>query len=171
MFCPNCGEHLKDQKDPSGKINPLIYEAQVDSSKINVESINKANESEEFLGVCPYCGSPIHNHLDENDVKSLNQVAHSKVHSATNKFNSGMCGIVIGTILLLIALIFFLLSFSSRDNYKFRPDTEPFFVFCGLSILSIVSYVYGIILLVKSRKLKKRYSSLIKEITNKTFVQ
>lgn len=171
MYCPNCGEHLKDQKNSSGKVTPLVFDAEVQEDKVSKEVIDEVSTHEDVLGACPYCGHALHEHLNDEDIKSLNQVAHSKVHYATNKFNSGMCGIVIGTILLLIALIFFILSFSSRDNYKFRTDTEPFFVFCALSALSVISYTYGIILLVKSIALKKRYSSLIKEITNKTFVQ
>lgn len=133
--------------------------------------VNFTKDSDEYYGLCPHCGKPISEHLSEKDVKKLNQIAHSKYNLATNEFNTGMCGVVIGTLLLLIALVFFILCFDVKNNYNFRTTGEPFIVFTALSILSSISYAVGIVFLVKALTKKKRYAAVIKDIQNKTFVQ
>lgn len=176
MFCPNCGEFIKEDVDlTTGKKEVKVSSVTVDNETINELKLDSAellssNEKENVIGLCPYCGKPISEHLDKEEIKKLNQIAHSKVHYARNKFNSGMCGIVIGTLLLLIAAIFLILCFSPQRNGEFGIG-EPFYVFVALSILSLVSYVLGVIYLIIAHKYKSRYSRVISEIQNDTFVQ
>ena len=167
MFCPKCGAILKDS----------VYETEVDLSTVKnidestADTISENQTNDNIHGFCPECGYGIPHHLDEGELKKLNQVAHAKFHSARNKWNTGMCGIVGGSILLAIALIFFVLCFKVAENYRFSTEGEPFIVFCALSAISAFLLVFGAVYVAISSKQKKVYSSLIKSISNKTFIQ
>ena len=168
MFCPKCGSKLKE----------TVYEANLTVDEVvNLEETSEANEvvnkmnDADVYGLCPHCGYAIPNHLDDGELKKLNQVAHAKFHSARNKWNTGMCALVAGGILFAIAAIFFVLCFKVAENYRFSTEGEPFIVFCALSAISAFLLIFGAIYVIISSKQKKVYSSLIKSISNKTFIQ
>ena len=167
MFCPKCGAILKDS----------VYETEVDLSTVkNIDestagTISENQTNENIHGFCPECGYGIPHHLDEGELKKLNQVAHAKFHSARNKWNTGMCGIVGGSILLAIALIFFVLCFKVAENYRFSTEGEPFIVFVALSAISVGLFIFGAIYVAIANNNKKIYSNVIKDISNKTFIQ
>ena len=169
MFCPKCG----------AKLNETVFETQVDldntknleDSNSSVEEMVEKSNSDEYIGICAHCGYAIPNHLDEGELKKLNQVAHAKLHSARNKWNTGMCGLVAGAILFAIAAIFFVLCFKVAENYRFSTEGEPFIVFCALSAISVGLFIFGSIYVAIANVNKKRYSNLIKDISNKTFIQ
>jgi hypothetical protein len=165
MFCPNCGSVLKND----------VHEATIYLNENNESEIIEINEKFEnnpdCLGVCPICGEPIPYHLNDADLKKLNQVAHAKFHSERNRWNTGMCGLVGGSILLAIALIFFVLCFKVAENFRFSTSGEPFIVFVALSAISLFCFVFGSIYVAIANKRKKLYSTLIKKIQNKTFIQ
>lgn len=169
MFCPNCGAKLNDSVREVEVTEKDL--AQLNKNEVSVSELEEANQKEDVYGICPHCGYAIPNHLNENEMKKLNQIAHNKFHSARNKWNTGMCGIVAGAILFAIAAIFFVLCFKVAENYRFSTEGEPFIVFCALSAISAFLLIFGAIYVIISSKQKKVYSSLIKSISNKTFIQ
>lgn len=197
MFCPNCGAKLPEfVYDSEVKIDKKVadsydsfkdYSEVVDANKAKrkfreffVSNLYEANhieqpthtrKDEDIHGICAHCGNPIPKHLGENDVKKLNQVAHNKFHSARNSWNTGMCGLVGGAILLAIAAIFFILCFKVAENYRFSTQGEPFIVFVALTVISVLCFAFGGITVGLANRNKKIYSKLIKNIQNRTFVQ
>ena len=169
MFCPKCGVKLK------GDVHEIqLNEAEVSTVNSKLEehgtSVNTSN-NDDFYGICPHCGYSIPHHLNEDELKKLNQVAHAKFHSARNKWNTGMCGIVAGAILFLIAAIFFVLCFKVAENYRFSTEGEPFIVFVALSAISVALFAFGGVFVSTAVASKRLYASLIKKISNKTFIQ
>lgn len=169
MFCPNCGSKLKNE------INEIEVTQEVatnlESNEVSIDNLVESASKEDVIGVCPHCGYAIPKHLNETEVKKLNQIAHNKFHSARNKWNTGMCGIVGGAILFAIAAIFFILCFKVAENYRFSTEGEPFIVFVALSALSVFLFVFGGVYIGIANKNKKIYSNVIKDIGNKTFIQ
>ena len=169
MFCPNCGSKLKNE------INEIEVTQEVAtnlvSNEVSIDNLVESASKEDVIGVCPHCGYAIPKHLNETEVKKLNQIAHNKFHSARNKWNTGMCGIVGGAILFAIAAIFFILCFKVAENYRFSTEGEPFIVFVALSALSVFLFVFGGVYIGIANKNKKIYSNVIKDIGNKTFIQ
>lgn len=176
MFCPNCGAKLKNQIYVKDVLltNGTEELQETISNNPNVEANGDNIETgarDEVIGLCPHCAQPITRHLDEVQIKKLNQVSHAKFHSARNQWNTGMCGLVGGAILLAIALIFFVLCFKVADNFAFSTQGEPFIVFVALSAISLACFVFGSIFVGIANYRKKVYSNLIKNIQNRTFVQ
>ena len=169
MFCPNCGSKLKDQVNEVEVTEELSHN--LESNEVSVDALVESSNEDGVIGICPHCGYAIPNHLDENNIKKLNQIAHNKFHSARNKWNTGMCGIVGGAILFAIAAIFFVLCFKVAENYRFSTEGEPFIVFVALTALSVFLFVFGGIYIAIANKNKKIYSNIIKDIGNKTFIQ
>jgi hypothetical protein len=169
MFCPKCGSKLKDTVYVS-EVN-LETTKNLEETGATTEELVEKSSNEDVYGLCPHCGYAIPNHLGEDDLKKLNQVAHAKYHSARNKWNTGMCGIVAGGILFAIAAIFFVLCFKVAENYRFSTEGEPFIVFVALASISVCLFVFGAIYVATSNANKKTYSTLIKDISNKTFIQ
>ena len=168
MFCPKCGSKLKE----------TVYETDLTVDEVkNLEETSEANEvvdkmnDADVYGLCPHCGYAIPNHLDDGELKKLNQVAHAKFHSARNKWNTGMCALVAGGILFAIAAIFFVLCFKVAENYRFSTEGEPFIVFVALSAISVGLFTFGGIFVATALASKRLYASLIKKISNKTFIQ
>ena len=168
MFCPKCGSKLKE----------TVYETDLTVEEVqNLEETSEASAVEEKMqnadvyGLCPHCGYAIPNHLDEGELKKLNQVAHAKFHSARNKWNTGMCALVAGGILFAIAAIFFVLCFKVAENYRFSTEGEPFIVFVALSAISVALFAFGGVFVSTAVASKRLYASLIKKISNKTFIQ
>lgn len=168
MFCPKCGSKLKE----------TVYETDLTVEEVQyLEETSEASAVEEKMqnadvyGLCPHCGYAIPNHLDEGELKKLNQVAHAKFHSARNKWNTGMCALVAGGILFAIAAIFFVLCFKVAENYRFSIEGEPFIVFVALSAISVALFAFGGVFVSTAVASKRLYASLIKKISNKTFIQ
>ena len=168
MFCPKCGSKLKE----------TVYETDLTVEEVQyLEETSEASAVEEKMqnadvhGLCPHCGYAIPNHLDEGELKKLNQVAHAKFHSARNKWNTGMCALVAGGILFAIAAIFFVLCFKVAENYRFSTEGEPFIVFVALSAISVALFAFGGVFVSTAVASKRLYASLIKKISNKTFIQ
>ena len=109
MFCPNCGSKLKNEINEIEVTQEVA--ANLESNEVSIDNLVESASKEDVIGVCPHCGYAIPTHLNETEVKKLNQIAHNKFHSARNKWNTGMCGIVGGAILFAIAAIFFILCF------------------------------------------------------------
>ena len=104
-------------------------------------------------------------------MKSLNQVAHSKIHKARYDINAGLCGLVIGLILIVIGLLFFVLCFDINNNRQLDVNRTEFYVFCVLFGVGVVLLTYGVIRFIIGLKDKRTYTSLVRHLQNETFVQ
>lgn len=160
MFCSNCGKEVKRLKKIQEDKIVSKTQQQLDSNK----QIMMAYQ-------CPTCGKIIHENLNEAELKSLNQVAHSRVHKARYNINSGLCSIVIGLILAVIGFLFLALSFDLQNNKQLDPTRVEFYVCCTLLGVATVLLTFGIITLVFGLKNKKTYQELINNIQHQTFVQ
>lgn len=156
MYCSNCGYHLKEK--------------QIEKAKDSNDGKNK-NISTKDVYVCPRCNKIIKEDLNEEEVKSLARASHSEIHKARNKLNMGKSLLVIGGILVIISLLFFLLSFKSNNYGRFEPNCTEFYTFCGLATLGVVSLTYGIISFVEGLKKKREFEGILKDIQNEVFYQ
>ena len=82
-----------------------------------------------------------------------------------------MCALVAGGIWFAIAAIFFVLCFKVAENYRFSTEGEPFIVFVALSAISVALFAFGGVFVSTAVASKRLYASLIKKISNKTFIQ
>lgn len=70
--------------------------------------------------ICKHCGKElIERELTHDETRTFNQSLHTRLTKTRDNFNAGMVGIVLGSTLLIIGLIFFVLSFKTPDD----PDT------------------------------------------------
>lgn len=168
MFCPKCGSKLKETVFET---DLTVEEVQYLEETSEASAVEEKMQNADVYGLCPHCGYAIPNHLDEGELKKLNQVAHAKFHSARNKWNTGMCALVAGGILFAIAAIFFVLCFKVAENYRFSTEGEPFIVFVALSAISVALFAFGGVFVSTAVASKRLYASLIKKISNKTFIQ
>ena len=81
--------------------------------------INCGKESKTNKGVCSHCGAPLieTEKLTYEQTRSLNQKLHDRHTKSKDEFNAGMVGVVLGSTLLIIGILFFALSFKvARDD-------------------------------------------------------
>lgn len=154
MYCSHCGYHLSEEK---------IDKQLVLSSE--------RSSSTKMVYVCPRCGKIIKEDLSQEEVKDLSRAAHAEIHRARNLRNSGMCFLVISAILLVIAFMFYLMSFKANQGGKLVTDSTEFIVFLVILVLGLCALGYSIFNLVRGYKKNKRYSSVLKDIQNGVFVQ
>lgn len=159
MFCTNCGNEIKE------------HEIQKEKQKALKDPNFDSNKQVEIVFKCPTCGELIHSNLSKEEMKSLNQVAHSKIHKARYDINAGLCGLVIGLILIVIGLLFFVLCFDIQNNRELDINRTEFYVFCFLTGIGAILLTYGIIRFIIGLKDKRTYSLLVKHLQNETFVQ
>lgn len=156
MYCSNCGYHLKEKE--------------IEKAKDSYNGKNKDISSKDVY-VCPRCNKIIKDDLDVEEVKSLARASHSEIHKARNKLNTGKSLLVIGGILVIISLLFFLLSFKSNNYGRFEPNCTEFYTFCGLVTIGVASLTYGTISFVNGLKKKREYEGVLKDIQNEVFYQ
>lgn len=159
MFCTNCGKEIKER------------EVKKEKQKVVKDSNFDSNKQVEIVFKCPTCGELIHSNLSKEEMKSLNQVAHSKIHKARYDVNAGLCGLVIGLILIVIGLLFFVLCFDINNNRQLDVNRTEFYVFCVLFSVGAVLLTYGVIRFIIGLKDKRTYTSLVRHLQNETFVQ
>ncbi len=157
MYCTHCAKHIDESK----------IEAKHPSYSPEVEIASDAK----LAYVCPRCGHLIHEDLDESEVKSLSQAAHAQIQRARNYFASGMGSLSIGTIALILSILFLFLAKKPSNQYQLVTSCAEFYVFVVLLILSVILLVGGSILLALGIIRGKRNTSLLKDINNRTFVQ
>lgn len=129
------------------------------------------NEKKMIKGVCSECGTTIETELSDEKKKLLTQAAHGRLHKAGDFFNLGMSGIVLGGIALIIALLFYSLSFKAAAGGVLVTTCTEFYVFCALGSLGVIGLIFGIVVVSIALYRKNLYKHLIKDIQNKTFVQ
>ncbi len=160
MYCSHCGKNLNIDKIES-KANSLgLYgEDQVVDLETDIQYI------------CPRCGYLVHHHLDEADIKSLSAASHAEIQRGRNFFSSGMCLNVIGVIVLILAILFFVLAHKPANNHQLVMSSPEFYVSIIMFVASGVMLVLGIIFTTLGLLKKSRYSQLLKDIQNEVFFQ
>ncbi len=157
MFCYHCGYKLDEEK--------------VEKKQSTYEKVEGLDVDTEINYVCPRCGHLIHANASEEDVKSLARACHAELQRGRNDFSKGMSNTSIGFILLVISIIFLLLSRKADNQFKVTVSSPEFWVFLVLAIISVILLTLGVVFTVLGLKRKTTYTSLLKDINTKTFVQ
>lgn len=156
MYCSKCAYELSEEE----------------IKKIEAKAVKSGATNEgEKVYVCPRCGQIIRHGLDNADLKSLSQAAHSEVHRAHNFKNSGMCSLSIGGILLIISIIFLVIAFKPANNHQLDTSAIEFYVFIILFAIAAACILFAAYSLTRGITKMKKYNKLIKDIQNQTFVQ
>ena len=164
MYCCHCGkkfdEHAIEKKQSSYAIKDEKGElVEIDSDA-------------QVKYVCPQCGHLTHENLSPEEMKSLSQAAHSQLQRGANSFAMGMAFNLIGIIIGILAFSFLLLSFQSGEGGKtLNTEKSTFFVFVAMAVIAVILLVFGIYNTVVGISKKRTYTSLLKDLNNKTFVQ
>ena len=164
MYCCHCGkkfdEHAIEKKQSSYVLKDEKGELVEIDSDAKVEY------------VCPQCGHLTHNDLTPAEMKSLSQAAHSQLQRGANSFARGMALNLIGLIIGILALSFLLLSYQNQKGGKvLNPSKSTFLVFVVMAVIGLTLLVFGIISTTIGVNKRLRYSKLLKDLNNKTFVQ
>ena len=164
MYCSHCGKKFDEValekkqssyviKDDNGELVQIDSDARVEY-------------------VCPQCGHLAHNNLNEEEYKSLSRAAHSQLQRGANSFARGMALTLIGVIIAILALSFFLLSFQSTGGGKVLDTTKStFLVFVVMGVVAVILLGFGIYNTIVGINKKTMYTKLLKDLNNKTFVQ
>jgi len=157
MYCYHCGKKIDEHK----------IEKKQSSYSLDVE----IKEDTEVSYICPRCGHLIHPGYSEGDIKELSRASHTLIQRANNSFAVGMCLNALGAILLIIAFLFYLLAKKPSKGFVLQVNCAEFYVFVVLLVFSVILLVFGVVKTVIGIRNKKHYSSLLKDLNNKTFVQ
>jgi len=157
MYCYHCGQKIDETK--------------VKSNQAEITDVQELNEKTSLSYICPRCGHLIHPNSSETDLKSLSAAAHAEMQRGRNSFASGMGYSLIGTICLVIAIIFFRLAHKPGLNYALQTESAEFIVSMILFVVCTILIVLGIILVTKGIVKQKSYKTLLDAIQNGTFYQ
>ena len=157
MYCYHCGYKIGETKIEAKESTHAKFEGVDSEAAINY--------------VCPRCGHLIHDNAQPEDVKSLARACHAELQRGRNDFARGMSNISIGVILLVTSIVFLLLSRKADNQFRVTISSPEFWVFLVLSIISVILLILGIVFTVFGLKRKVTFTSLLKDINNKTFVQ
>lgn len=164
MYCYHCGKKFDERalekkqssyvvKDENGELQEIDSDAQVQY-------------------VCPRCGHLTHYDLDQGEIKSLSQAAHSQLQRAANSFARGMALVLIGVIIAILAVSFLLLSFQTSGGARvLNTGKSTFYIFVVMAVVAIILLVPGVVSTVVGVKNKSHYTNLLKDLNNKTFIQ
>ena len=76
----------------------------------------------------PRCGHLIHQHVTEQELKTLSAASHAEIQRGRNFFASGMSLNLIGAIILVLAIIFLVLAHKPANNFALVTTCPEFFV-------------------------------------------
>ena len=157
MYCYHCGYDLDEKK--------------VEQKQSTYKKIEGLDMDTTINYVCPRCGHLVHDNASPEDVKSLARACHAELQRGRNDFARGMSNVSIGIILFITSIVFLLLSRKADNQFKITVSSPEFWVFLVLFIISVILLILGVIFTVLGLKRKVTYTSLLKDINNKTFVQ
>ena len=164
MYCFHCGKYF-DEKKIEAKQSSLVIKDENGELK-EIDSDAKVEY------VCPQCGHLTHMDGTPEDYKSLSRAAHSQLQRGANSFARGMAFNLIGVIIGILALSFLLLSFQNSQGARVLNTTKStFLVFVVMAIVAVILLVLGIQSTIVGVIKKSRYTKLLKDLNNKTFVQ
>ena len=159
LYCYHCGFELDEDK----------LEEQ---NSTRQQFSEKADSTADIQYVCPRCGRLIHRGHTEEEVKSLSRSCHAELQRGRNDFARGMSNLALFAITFITAMIFLLLSNKTTgEGRAISMSCAEFWVFLGLSIVSVVLVIIGVYRTLLGLKRKRIYTRLLKDINDKTFVQ
>lgn len=153
-YCINCGKLITNKK-PKSKGNNL-------STFDNASSDTKHRED-----FCYSCNTPNDfDSLAKIDSHDFNQLAHNNIIKASDKKDNALCFFVIGIILIVVGGALFGLSFKRNvlNIRVFRPTSLEFALGVFLLVLGGAALIYSIIKLVKVRRARKYFRSVLRDI-------
>ena len=158
MYCYHCGYEIDENaiESKSSTRQKYIEEAPLDA---------------EVKYVCPRCGHLIHQGAEQKDIKSLSVACHAELQRGRNDFARGMSFVSIAIILGIVGFIFLQLSKKVDVQFQISTSCPEFWILAVLSVISVILIVFGAVLVVRGLIRKHKYTGLLKDINNKTFVQ
>ena len=164
MYCSHCGKKIDERKIEKKQSSYVLKDANGELLPVDTD--------QKIEYVCPRCGHLAHADLNDEELKSLSRAAHSQLQRGANSFAFGMAFNLIGIIIGILALSYYLLSFQSSGGGKVLDTTKStFLVFVVMGVLAVILLVVGIFNTVLGINKKVTYSKLLKDLNNKTFVQ
>lgn len=157
MYCYHCAYDLNESK--------------VERQKSSYNLVDEVKEDSKLSYVCPRCGRLIHEGYDENDLKTLAMASHSELQRSRNDFARGMSFVSVGSILLIIGIIFFVLAKKPSNGFELVTTCTEFYVSLVLFTLAIILLGGGIFFVVRGITKNRKYTSLLKDLNNRNFVQ
>ena len=156
MYCYYCGKKIDEAKLNKAMVSDVDHEIP---------------EGSEHSFVCPRCGHLIHEGASEEDVKSLSRASHAQIQRAKNSLAVGMGSLCIGIIGAIIAILFFFLAKKPSNHYQLVTTCAEFYVSVVLGAISVCLLIFGTVYVVMGGLSHRRYTSLLQDINNQTFVQ
>ena len=164
MYCCHCGKYIDEHKLEAKKSSRVLKDE-------NGELL-EVNEDAQINYVCSQCGHLIHGDVTPEDLKSLSQASHSQLQRGANSFARGMALNLIGLIIGILALSFFLLSFQTVGGAKELNTTKStFYIFVAMAVIAVILLGFGVVNTVIGLRKRVTYTKLLKDLNNKTFVQ
>lgn len=157
MYCYHCAKHIDEEK--------------LEQSSPTFASAEEVGEGTSVAYVCPRCGHLITSGASEEDIKSLARAAHAQVQRARNFLASGLGYCAIGTIIGIIAILFYFLACKPTNQYQLVTTCAEFYVCVVLGIISVILLALGIVYVVRGIVRRKANVDLLRDINNQTFVQ
>ena len=162
MYCYHCGKEINEHK-ALNKMRDGVENHLIDRSKMNDKTVTAF--------VCPRCGHLIKRGATERNYKELSRAAHAQIQRASNSFANGMGMVCIGVIALALAILFFLLAKKPTNQYILVTTCTEFYVSVIGFAAAVILLSLGITFVTRGLLTKQRYTNLLKDINNKTFIQ
>ncbi len=157
MYCAHCGKRIDEGKR--------------ERTRSSLSLSDKTDEKTEIQYVCPRCGHLIHRHLDKKEIKTLSAASHAEIQVGRNQFAYGRSFASVGSILLILAIVFFLLARKPAQNFKLVVTCPEFSVSRVCFAFAAVLLSLGIVLALLGFWKKKDYEHLLKDINDDVFHQ
>lgn len=157
MFCTHCGYEIDEHK--------------IEQESSSLKDLENVDLDTSINYVCPRCGHLIHDNVSEADVKSLTAACHAELQRSRNDSSRGNSALIFGSILAIIGVIFLLLSRKADNQFRITVTSPEFWVFLVLAIISVILLVFGSVFAIRGKLKSHKYSNLLNDINNKTFVQ
>jgi predicted RNA-binding Zn-ribbon protein involved in translation (DUF1610 family) len=159
VYCYHCGKKINEASLEHKKSSYALANGQAVDGKTSVAY------------VCPRCGHLITEGAKPEEIKSLSRAAHAQVQRAKNSFATGMGSVSIGTIALIISILFYFLAKKPSNHYVLVTTCAEFYVFLVLLIISVILLSVGGFYTIWGLVRQKSYENLLKDINNQTFIQ
>lgn len=164
MYCSHCGRKFNERAIEKKQSSYVVKDANGELQEIDSDA--------KIEYVCPQCGHLAHLDLNDEEYKSLSRAAHSQLQRGANSFAFGMAFNLIGIIIGILALSFYLLSFQSSGGGKTLDTSKStFIVFVVMAIVAVILLGFGVYNTIVGLNKKVTYTKLLKDLNNKTFVQ
>lgn len=137
-YCINCGKKLKENKNSEP------------GSSLTCSKCNTLNDDQT---------------IEKMEIHDKNQKLHNHITMSNDLKDNSLCYIVIGGILLIIGILFFILSFKKTPTggRLFKPQSFEFIISVIILSCSVFSLIFGSIRLTMALKRKKYFTSKLRK--------